>query len=261
MIAELHNKISAESDNLERSEDKLTGDFFGTLRYLPFEIGMKPILLPVRFKEKVISQEWMNRIHLEKGYMTGMQFWKRHVEGEIDLVIPLSTINIGIEIKYISGISSEDENTEAGLEYEESCNQLARYSRMLKDISNDKTPYLIFLAPFKMMREVMHSLQTRSIITPGVFLGFLCWEDVLDSLREIDSISLDQGQHMIINDLQNLLLKKGFLRYKGISTDIISKTVAKSDFYYFHAITKNLHTFNWHNQNINKEDYYVFSNQ
>jgi hypothetical protein len=52
LIAELHNKISAESNNLERSEDKLTGDFFGTLRYLPFEIGMKPILLPVRFKEK-----------------------------------------------------------------------------------------------------------------------------------------------------------------------------------------------------------------
>ncbi|WP_419887608.1 hypothetical protein ACN6MT_19465 [Neobacillus niacini] len=261
MIAELHNKISAESNNLERSEDKLTGDFFGIMRYLPFEIGMKPILLPVRFNVKEISQDWMNRIHLENGYLTDMQFWYRHEEGEIDLLIPLGTINIGIEIKYLSGISSEDEKTEVGLEYEDSCNQLARYSRMLKDISHDKTPYLIFLAPFKIMREVMHSIQSRSIIAPGVFLGFLCWEDVLDSLREIDSVSLDPGQQMIINDLRNLLLKKGFSRYKGLSTDIHSKTVEKYDFYCFNATITKLHNYNWSNQNIYEEDYYVFSNQ
>lgn len=41
MIAELHNKISSNSSvNYERSEDELTGNFFGTLRYMPFNKGM-----------------------------------------------------------------------------------------------------------------------------------------------------------------------------------------------------------------------------
>lgn len=261
MIAEYHNKISADSHNLERSEDKLTGDFFGTLRYLPFEIGMKQVLLPVRFREEEISKEWINHIQLENGYMTEMEFWYRHEEGEIDLIIPLPTINIGIEIKYLSGISSEDEKTEDGMDYEESCNQLARYSRMLRDISKDKTPYLIFLAPFKMMREVMHSLQKRSVISPSVNLGYLCWEDVLDSLSEIDLFSLDQGQQMIINDLRKLLIRKGFLRYKGIPNDILTSMVAKDNFYQFNDSIKKVHTFNWPVEYISEEDTYVFSNQ
>ena len=46
MIAELHGKISSSGSNLsDHLEDKLTGDVFGVLRYLPFHIGMAQILL------------------------------------------------------------------------------------------------------------------------------------------------------------------------------------------------------------------------
>lgn len=49
VIAELHNKISQNGSNLsDRLEDQLTGDFFGSIRYLPFEIGLKPVLVNVR---------------------------------------------------------------------------------------------------------------------------------------------------------------------------------------------------------------------
>ena len=45
MIAELHGKISGSDSNLsDRLEDKLTGDVFGLLRYMPFHIGMAQIL-------------------------------------------------------------------------------------------------------------------------------------------------------------------------------------------------------------------------
>jgi hypothetical protein len=45
MLAELHGKISRTGSNLhERLEDQLTGDFFGALRYIPFNDGIKKIL-------------------------------------------------------------------------------------------------------------------------------------------------------------------------------------------------------------------------
>jgi hypothetical protein len=56
LLAEIHNKIAANGSNLtDRLEDKLTGDFFGTLRYLPFEIGMKSVLSSVRFENNKVT--------------------------------------------------------------------------------------------------------------------------------------------------------------------------------------------------------------
>lgn len=52
MIAEIHGKISATGSNLsDRLEDKLTGDIFGSLRYLPFELGIGPILSAAQIPE------------------------------------------------------------------------------------------------------------------------------------------------------------------------------------------------------------------
>jgi len=51
VLAEIKGKISQTGSNLsDRLEDKLTGDFFGTIRYLPFEIGLGPVLSKVRFE-------------------------------------------------------------------------------------------------------------------------------------------------------------------------------------------------------------------
>src|SRR5437879_1640382 len=45
MIAEIHGKISSTGSNLsERLEDQLTGDVFGTLRYLDDHLGLMPFL-------------------------------------------------------------------------------------------------------------------------------------------------------------------------------------------------------------------------
>ncbi|MEH7440637.1 hypothetical protein V7182_24610 [Neobacillus drentensis] len=261
MLAELHNKISTNSNNLERSEDQLTGDFFGTLRYLPFEMAMKTILSKVRFKKEEIFQDWETILRQEKGYMTGMEFWFRHeVEGDIDLLVSLSSIKLGIEVKYLSRLSSEDEIPADVIDYEESANQLARYSRMIADISKEKTSYLILLAPFKLMREVEQSLLNRSIIAPGVNLGFLSWEDVLDSLEELDISLMELGQQMIVEDLIKLLIKRDFLRYKGISKEILVKNVTQ-EFYMFNKVKNKTNTLNWPDNQLSEGDFYVFSNQ
>ena len=45
MIAEISGKVNRQNTNLsELSEDELTGNFFGSLRYIPFDKGMKNIL-------------------------------------------------------------------------------------------------------------------------------------------------------------------------------------------------------------------------
>jgi len=102
MIAELHGKISSRGTNLrETSEDNLTGNFFGALRYIPFSKGIKKILLEAIDKSNFNNyeaEEWAEKI----------EFWPYHKDGELDLIIDLNLVTIGIEVKYNSGLSSED---------------------------------------------------------------------------------------------------------------------------------------------------------
>lgn len=43
MVEEFYGKISRSGSNLsDKLEDKLTGDFFGTLRYMDFCDGLQP---------------------------------------------------------------------------------------------------------------------------------------------------------------------------------------------------------------------------
>lgn len=45
MLAEIEGKISRKGSNLsERLEDNLTGNVFGTLRYIPFSKGLGEVL-------------------------------------------------------------------------------------------------------------------------------------------------------------------------------------------------------------------------
>ena len=38
-----------------------------------------------------------------------IEFWPYHKDGELDVVIDLNLITIGVEVKYNSGLSSDDE--------------------------------------------------------------------------------------------------------------------------------------------------------
>lgn len=66
MIAELHGKISSRGTNLrETSEDNLTGNFFGALRYIPFSKGIQKILLEIIAKsnfDNYEAEEWQKKL-------------------------------------------------------------------------------------------------------------------------------------------------------------------------------------------------------
>ncbi|MED3745533.1 hypothetical protein I6J18_01905 [Peribacillus psychrosaccharolyticus] len=252
MLAEIKNKAS------HTMEDQLTGDFFGTIRYLPFEKGLLHVLSAVRFNDVLVQQEWLRELQKESGH-TEINFWLKHEEGEIDLLLPLTNALVGIEIKYFSGISSEDGN-DLEITSDTSRNQLARYARMLLDLREDNKPlFLVFLAPFQMMQAVEKSLEERNIIKQEVSLGYICWEDVLETLTAIDTTGYQPGESLILTDLIHLLKKKKLMRYRGFAKDLLQKEVSKEAFLFQKpaADTKSWH---WPTKLLNGDVGYVCNN-
>ncbi len=85
MIAEIKGKLSQTGYNLNESlEDNLTGNFFGALRYIPFDLALRNILVAGVYPSKVgdligkISADfWSDKI----------EFWPKADEGEIDALL------------------------------------------------------------------------------------------------------------------------------------------------------------------------------
>lgn len=256
MIAEIHNKISKTGSNLsDRLEDQLTGDFFGSIRYLPFQTTLRYVLEAVRFEFNDLESNWLRSLQSTLGFDYDIKFWVRHAEGEIDLILTLPNAVIGIEVKYYSGLSSEDGDSEGIVTPEESINQLARYSRFLQDIRQEQPAYLIFLAPLNILLPVERDMKKRSIISPDIKLGFLAWQNVLEQLQGIKLMNLDIGQQRILMDLIALLLQKGFTRFRGFSS-ASNASLMNEQSYTFYKNTKSQFNLSWPiHQNVQEGNY------
>ena len=65
MVEEFYGKISRSGSNLsDNLEDKLTGDFFGTFRYMDFCDGLQPILCGALHKSEKHQEESQTAIQL-----------------------------------------------------------------------------------------------------------------------------------------------------------------------------------------------------
>ncbi|MCL1904316.1 MAG: hypothetical protein FWF94_07855 [Oscillospiraceae bacterium] len=225
MIAEINGKISRTGSNLsDRLEDQLTGNFFGSLRYLPFEHGIKTILQNSVYPKSTLDclpshlYEWHNRI----------LFWESFERTEPDVIIELDDVVILIEVKLHSGLSSDDNPDEILLQSDEqkleSRNQLARESRLLiKQYPQCKKKFLILLAPEDSAAEIYRNIKNREkngerIIEDGVDFGYITWQK---TLIELSNLSIDNAfQKLVVQDLTSLLRQKGFERFDGFNYDI-----------------------------------------
>lgn len=214
MIAEIKNKLNRY--NIYNSEDKLTGDFFQIIRYLPIDIGLN-ILLRLSLKDHFngISQDKYKYI-----------FWPQDsTYGEIDLILENKSTVIGIEVKYKSGLSSDDEITnEINSENnEKSINQLAKYSELLNEkLCSSKK--LIFLAPLSQAVKVFNDVNKREIINKNVEMYWLCWEHIYKEYMEI-IVATDNPMHkQMICDLLEYLEYKGFANFSGFDNKIEAVT-------------------------------------
>ena len=90
MVEEFYGKISQSGSNLsDNLEDKLTGDFFGTLRYMDFCDGLQPILCGALRKSEKQQAESKAAIQLiGNANCTNIKdeehikFWPKHDRGE-----------------------------------------------------------------------------------------------------------------------------------------------------------------------------------
>ena len=229
MIAEIHGKISSSGSNLsDRLEDKLTGDVFGALRYVPAEVGLLKILNAVRFGDEKVDFSGA-----AQGYIGDrFHFWVYDKNSELDLTVELPDCVIGIEVKYNSGLSSDDgrdfgsmDETDGELDGEtermESAHQLNREAETLTARYKNKKKYLVFIARRAACKAVYADVTARGWHTnkKGVPLGILGWEDVLETVKRAAEETQNPYQKRALDDIVALLKRKGFEDFLNISLD------------------------------------------
>ncbi|EJQ32355.1 hypothetical protein IEC_05367 [Bacillus toyonensis] len=204
MIAEIHGKISSDGSNLsERLEDKLTGDIFGSLRYLPYRKGLYQLLSGTKFLNNLHKQLFLESINLvqEEYVHESFSFWQKRKHSEIDLVLDLGKSVLGIEVKYNSGLSSE--------------NQLEREALDLIQINKVVPKFLILVGVEPEVNYIVSQVNSKNMIPSTVIFGYLSWQDIFEQLTNIFySEKMTPPEKLIIQDMVHLLERKGFKRFK-----------------------------------------------
>ncbi|WP_314654892.1 nuclease [uncultured Selenomonas sp.] len=234
MVEEFYGKISRSGSNLsDNLEDKLTGDFFGTLRYLDFCDGLQPILcgaLRISEKQQETSQTAIQLI--ENVNCTNIRdeehikFWPKHELGELDVLLDFDNCCIGIEVKLNSGLSSDD--------------QIIREAEILCDLAKDKAKILLFIAGHESCVSVYRAYKAV-IRKQGVCFVFASWEGILQSMKDLlnggNESKYTFGQRLMISDLVKLLTRKGFDTFLSMTNGISNESIEKGG--YFMADHKN----------------------
>jgi hypothetical protein len=221
MIADIYGKISRSGANLsEKLEDKLTGDIFGAIRYLPSE----KLLLPFLRKAYWLDPDTHKRKSLELEFSSepDIIFWPRNYPGiepdiEIKGVNSCDNIKILIEIKYKSGLSGDDNPSESVLA-SESNNQLIKQAWALADDYKFNRKFLIFLSedgayPQELLDRVTKILWSESILQT-IRLYWLSWHDITSVVTDLLYCHLSVFEKRIANDILQYCNRRGFRRYE-----------------------------------------------
>lgn len=195
MIAEIYHKFSTDL------EDVLTGDFFGAMRYMPFNRGLNQI-----FKNYAVSEDPQVTHILSNAADDdfNFEFWKRSENGlvEIDGFIPLTSVEIGIEVKYRSGLSGGD--------------QLEKEAQVLDEWCNGKEKLLILIEEAEEAKAIYIENKDKRVFR-DVHLAYLSWQDILLGLDQV--LISSSYEKKMIEDLKTLLREKGFVSFEGFSID------------------------------------------
>ena len=251
MIAEIKGKVNRQNTNLtELGEDELTGNFFGTLRYIPFHKGMKKIL-----KNSIYPSELGSMIdEIDAGYWDeNLLLWERIKENgkvtELDAILDFSDIIIGIEVKYRSGLSSEDEKGADNISAENSANQLSREARALHRTGSGKKKVLLLLADEVVCTETVRDVK----VVKDVSLGYFSLQEVLIQLKNLTG--LNRFEQLIVSDLIALLERKGFFRFSDFH--FAMPDISGNDYWHF-ELPVQYNTFSYGFDKIVEKRYYEF---
>ena len=132
------------------------------------------------------------------------EFWKRSENGlvEIDGFIPLTSVGIGIEVKYRSGLSGGD--------------QLEKEAQVLDEWCNGKEKLLILIGEAEEAKAIYIENKDKRVFR-DVHLAYLSWQDILLGLDQV--LISSSYEKKMIEDLKTLLREKGFVSFEGFSID------------------------------------------
>lgn len=204
----------------DRLEDQLTGDFFGAMRYIPFAQGVQKVL-----GEAYPSAVGRALAELKAAEEPQYCFWRNYsLDGgrvEPDVVIELPDAVICIEVKFNSGLSSDDEDSEGEILFEESRNQLCREARAIANFSlyRKKRKFLVFVAREDACSAVLGRLSGKLDGLDG--FAVLPWTAVAEKIDEIKKCTMG-CEKLIFDDVSALLHKKGFEQFRRFETDLPS---------------------------------------
>lgn len=233
MIAEIHSKITKNNSNLsEIAEDELTGNFFGHLRYIPFNEGLKPIL-----KNAVFPHDIADSIDsINTGFWNdNIEFWPYDSEGELDAYIEFDNVVIGIEVKYTSGLSSDDDVdyslSDEKAKVEQSRNQLQRESRIIARRAKSKRKILLLVGNAMDCVDIYINISKRKLfLGSDVLFGYVTWQSLLRELRKLKCNNPFSA--LVISDLIALLTRKGFEQFHTMDFDM-PYLVSYNEYYRF----------------------------
>ena len=209
MISEIYGKTTAE--------DELTGNVFGTLRYLPASKVLYPFL------RKAIGK---TPLYIDpSNEKPTIKFWvseksdNRVIIPDIEIAFNeksnISTM-IFVEVKYGSPLSSDDSPEKNEVTYETSENQLIKQIKALTKTYHQYRKIELFLTtdvsyPTQLMSKVFQLLPTDI----DVELYWLSWNDISSSLQTAYEDESDPFQKVILKDLIGFCKgAKGFQRFE-----------------------------------------------
>ena len=199
--AELHGKLS----EIKNSEDVLTSNIFGLLKYLPNDI-----LLNILDHAKTLSGK---KIEFDlKSYIPEFIFWENiKGYGEPDLIIKFRNkvgheLILCIEIKYYSSKSGDGDN-----------DQLKRYFEALSISSKEKSSFLgvVYLTKYPSRKELEDSLyyiKQKELDDSEEKLFQLRWFEITKSLENYNGV-LNRHEDLIVKDLIEYLKYKNFVEF------------------------------------------------
>src|SRR6266850_708144 len=244
MIAEIHGKISSTGSNLsDRPEDQLTGDVFGTLRYIDARAGLLPFLASSYFLTN--DGKRVHPSNFRSAIIKQIGFWPWIVQAEPDVLIELELDGnqggmVLIEAKYHSTLSRDDTTDAPVLEHadasfpvnlqqnyafspKESRNQLIRQMRGMKTMYPGLRRVQIFLTtdriyPSEILSRVRRRADTKTEGLDDTELYWLSWHDLPAILRQSckSGAWLSEREKIIVSDLPLLCERKGLARFSRL---------------------------------------------
>ena len=218
MISEIRGKLDFTSE-ISKSEDKLTGSFFGGMRYLPYSKGLALLLEELNFYREEDSFLYKELIldQTEEFIGNHLEFWRMDKYGELDVEIDLDYLYIGVEVKYLSGLSSED--------------QLERELKIIDEKRGSKEGLLIFLAPNSLIGDALKSIDeiSEDNLLKKVGFAYLSWESVYEKLAQKNQ-EYTPYESRIVDDILELLKYRGFEKFKSFQLGKYFKEISNNYF-------------------------------